>query len=74
MLGEQYTNLKDAFVSIIALNIEQRILIQKAFIYRVSTNAAPSYIQNMFQNSNGSPRISRSSNDLYYLIPKPNKE
>ena len=75
ILGEQYTNLKDALVSINALNTEQRILLQKAkFMYRVSTNAAPLYIQNMFQNSNASSRTLRSSNDLNYVIPKPNKE
>ena len=44
ILGEQYTTLSEALVLINSLNIEQRILLQKAkFMYRVSQNTVPSY-------------------------------
>ena len=75
ILGEQYTNLKEALLNINVLNIEERILLQKAkFMYRVNQNTVPSYIQNMFQYNNNSERNLRSSNDLNFVIPKPNKE
>ena len=75
ILGEQYTNLNEALLSINVLSIEQRILLQKAkFMYRVFQNATPSYIQNMFQYNNNNHRNLRSSNHLNVLIPKPNKE
>ena len=75
ILGEQYTNLNEALLSINVLSIEQRILLQKAkFMYRVFQNVTPSYIQNMFQYNNTCQKDLRSSNHLNYLIPKPKKE
>ena len=43
-------------------------------MYRVNQNTVPFYIQNMFQYNNNSERNLRSSNDLNFVIPKPNKE
>ena len=74
ILGEQYTTLSEALVLINFLNIEQRILLQKAkFMYRISQSTVPSYIQNMFQPTHTSRHL-RSSDKFNYQIPKPNKE
>ena len=75
ILGEQYTTLNEALDKINSLNIEQRISLQKAkFMYRVSQNAVPSYIQTMFNYNVRRPDHLRSSNKTDFLIPKPNTE
>ncbi|WAR09122.1 hypothetical protein MAR_019080, partial [Mya arenaria] len=75
ILGEQYTTLSEALNIINSLNIEQRISLHKAkFMYRVSQNAVPSYIQNMFNYNVRRPNHLRSSNKSDFLIPKPNIE
>ncbi|WAR27003.1 hypothetical protein MAR_012707 [Mya arenaria] len=75
ILGEQYTTLSEALNIINSLNIEQRVSLHKAkFMYRVSQNAVPSYIQNMFNYNVRRPNHLRSSNKSDFLIPKPNIE
>ena len=75
ILGEQYTTLNEALDKINSLNIKHRISLQKAkFMYRVSQNAVPSYIQTMFNYNIRRPDHLRSSNKTDFLIPKPNTE
>ncbi|WAR23462.1 hypothetical protein MAR_037131 [Mya arenaria] len=75
ILGEQYTTLSEALNIINSLNIEQRVSLHKAkFMYRVSQNAVPSYILNMFNYNVRRPNHLRSSNKSDFLIPKPNIE
>ena len=75
ILGEQYTTLNDALKLINSLNIENRISLQRAkFMYRVSKNTVPSYIQNMFNYNLNRPNCLRSSNITDFIIPKPKTE
>ena len=43
-------------------------------MYRVSKNAVPSYIQNMFNYNSNRPNHLRSSNKMDFIIPKPKTE
>ena len=75
ILEDKYTTISEAMSVINILTIEQRIILQKAkFMYKVSKNKVPLYVQEFFQSQNQAERELRYRNNLNYVVPKPNKE
>ena len=74
-LGDVYTCLSDALILINSLSIIHRLYLQKAnFMYRVSNNKFPLYIDELFLIHGVHQKNLRSFNSLNFVTPKPNTE
>ena len=78
ILGKDYTTLEDARNYLHVLSFEETIFIHKAkTMYKIATNSAPIYLNELFQmrdsgsNPNNSQLNLRSTSNRNFLIPKP---
>jgi len=75
IFGKDYTTVSDAMEVMSSLNIQDRIIVNKAkFMYKVSKGLVPGYITSMFEKDQTVYNNLRSSSYLNYTIPRPRIE
>ena len=75
IFGKNYTSVSDAMEQMNCLNIQERIILQKAkFMFKVSIGVVPCYISNMFNKPQVLYNNLRSSSCMNYVTPWPKLE